>query len=75
MFCNIQRQPTSKQRILDAETNNLTEQCGITLVEDIAFNGIGDFLKIGKLNTYVGPGLLIIGFRPCNDPGIFLVML
>jgi hypothetical protein len=41
MFFFFQRQPTTKQRILDAETNNLTEQCGITLVEDIAYNAIG----------------------------------
>ncbi len=40
-FFFFQRQPTTKQRILDAETNNLTEQCGITLVEDIAYNAIG----------------------------------
>ena len=35
-----QRQPTSKQRIIDAETNNMTEQCGITQIEDLAYNAI-----------------------------------
>jgi len=35
-----QRQPTSKQRIIDAETNNMTEQCGITHIEDLAYNAI-----------------------------------
>ena len=35
-----QRQPTSKQRIIDAETNNMTDQCGITQIEDVAYNAI-----------------------------------
>merc|ERR1719384_1677252 len=30
-----QRQPSSKQRIIDAETNNMSEQCGITQIEDL----------------------------------------
>jgi len=35
-----QRQPTSKQRIIDAETNNMSEGCGIQQIEDVAFNAI-----------------------------------
>ena len=35
-----QRQPTSKQRIIDAETNNMTEQCGISHIEDVSYNAI-----------------------------------
>ena len=35
-----QRQPTSKQRIIDAETNNMTDQCGISQIEDVAYNAI-----------------------------------
>ena len=35
-----QRQPTSKQRIIDAETNNMSDQCGITHIEDVSFNAI-----------------------------------
>jgi len=35
-----QRQPTSKQRIIDAETNNMSDQCGISHIEDVAFNAI-----------------------------------
>ena len=35
-----QKQPTSKQRIIDAETNNMTDQCGIQQIEDVAFNAI-----------------------------------
>jgi len=35
-----QRQPTSKQRIIDAETNNMSDQCGISHIEDVSFNAI-----------------------------------
>jgi len=35
-----QRQPTAKQRIIDAETNNMSEECGISQIEDVAYNGI-----------------------------------
>lgn len=35
-----QRQPTSKQRIIDAETNNMSEQCGVSHIEDVAYNAI-----------------------------------
>ena len=35
-----QRQPTSKQRIIDAETNNMSEQCGISHIEDVSYNAI-----------------------------------
>jgi len=35
-----QRQPTSKQRIIDAETNNMSDECGITQIEDISYNAI-----------------------------------
>jgi len=35
-----QRQPTSKQRIIDAETNNISEECGISQIEDVAYNAI-----------------------------------
>ena len=35
-----QRQPTSKQRIIDAETNNISEECGITQIEDVSYNAI-----------------------------------
>jgi len=35
-----QRQPTSKQRIIDAETNNMSDECGITQIEDISYNSI-----------------------------------
>ena len=35
-----QRQPTSKQRIIDAETNNMTDQCGIQQIEDVSYNAI-----------------------------------
>ena len=35
-----QRQPTNKQRIIDAETNNLSEECGIVRIEDLAYNAI-----------------------------------
>lgn len=35
-----QKQPTSKQRIIDAETNNMTDQCGILQIEDVSFNAI-----------------------------------
>ena len=34
------RQPTSKQRIIDAETNNISDQCGISDIEDVAYNAI-----------------------------------
>ncbi|XP_023323982.1 protein grainyhead [Eurytemora carolleeae] len=34
------RQPTSKQRIIDAETNNMSDQVGITEIEDVAYNAI-----------------------------------
>ena len=34
------RQPSNKQRIIDAETNNVGEQCGITEIEDLAHNAI-----------------------------------
>ena len=35
-----QRQPTSKQRIIDAETNNMGEECGIQQIEDVSYNAI-----------------------------------
>jgi len=35
-----QRQPTSKQRIIDAETNNISEECGISQIEDVSYNAI-----------------------------------
>ena len=35
-----QRQPSSKQRIIDAETNNMSEQCGIQHIEDVSYNAI-----------------------------------
>ena len=35
-----QRQPTSKQRIIDAETNNMSEECGIQQIEDVSYNAI-----------------------------------
>ena len=35
-----QRQPTNKQRILDAETNNISDDCGIARIEDISYNSI-----------------------------------
>merc|ERR1719402_1199386 len=35
-----QRQPTSKQRIIDAETNNMSDECGITQIEDVSYNSI-----------------------------------
>ena len=35
-----QRQPTNKQRIIDAETNNISEECGIARIEDLAYNAI-----------------------------------
>ena len=35
-----QRQPTSKQRIIDAETNNMSEGCGIQQIEDVSYNAI-----------------------------------
>ena len=35
-----QRQPTAKQRIIDAETNNMSDECGISQIEDVAYNGI-----------------------------------
>jgi transcription factor CP2 and related proteins len=35
-----QRQPTNKQRIIDAETNNLSDECGIARIEDLAYNAI-----------------------------------
>ena len=35
-----QRQPTNKQRILDAETNNISEDCGIARIEDVSYNAI-----------------------------------
>merc|ERR1719232_179016 len=35
-----QRQPTSKQRIIDAETNNMSEECGINQIEDVSYNAI-----------------------------------
>ena len=35
-----QRQPTSKQRIIDAETNSMTDQCGITHIEEVSYNAI-----------------------------------
>jgi len=35
-----QRQPTNKQRIIDAETNNMGEQCGIQHIEDVSYNAI-----------------------------------
>ena len=35
-----QRQPSSKQRILDAETNNISDDCGIARIEDLAYNAI-----------------------------------
>jgi len=35
-----QRQPTSKQRIIDAETNNITDDCGISHIEDVSYNAI-----------------------------------
>lgn len=35
-----QRQPTNKQRILDAETNNISDDCGISRIEDISYNAI-----------------------------------
>jgi len=34
------RQPTGKQRIIDAETNNMNDQCGIVKIEDVAYNAI-----------------------------------
>ena len=34
------RQPSSKQRIIDAETNNMSEQCGIQHIEDVSYNAI-----------------------------------
>jgi len=35
-----QRQPSHKQRIIDAETNNMSDQCGIQHIEDVSFNAI-----------------------------------
>ena len=35
-----QRQPTAKQRIIDAETNNMSEECGINQIEDVSYNAI-----------------------------------
>ena len=35
-----QRQPTSKQRIIDAETNNVSDECGISQIEDVSYNAI-----------------------------------
>ena len=35
-----QRQPTAKQRIIDAETNNINDQCGVVQVEDVSYNAI-----------------------------------
>jgi len=35
-----QRQPTSKQRIIDAETNNMSDECGINQIEDVSYNAI-----------------------------------
>jgi transcription factor CP2-like protein len=35
-----QRQPTSKQRIIDAETNNISDECGISQIEDVSYNAI-----------------------------------
>jgi len=34
------RQPSGKQRILDAETNNITDDCGIVRMEDVSYNAI-----------------------------------
>jgi transcription factor CP2-like protein len=34
------RQPTSKQRIIDAETNNMSDQVGISEIEDVSYNAI-----------------------------------
>ena len=35
-----QRQPTAKQRIIDAETNNMSDECGINQIEDVSYNAI-----------------------------------
>jgi len=35
-----QRQPSHKQRIIDAETNNMSDQCGIQHIEDVSYNAI-----------------------------------
>ena len=35
-----QRQPTAKQRIIDAETNNMAEECGINQIEEMSYNAI-----------------------------------
>jgi len=34
------RQPSNKQRIIDAETNNISDHSGITEIEDVAHNAI-----------------------------------
>jgi len=34
------RQPSPNQRIIDAETNSINDQCGIVEIEDVAYNAI-----------------------------------
>jgi len=48
-----QRQPTNKQRIIDAETNNMTDQCGISHIEDVSFNAIAVYWNPLEKPAYI----------------------
>ena len=42
------RQPSGKQRILDAETNHIPDDCGIVRIEDVSYNAISVYWNPSK---------------------------